>query len=71
MIYSRLSQVHHKKHKTLTSTPLIHVYVNRIKNGLVFKIKDGYKLELQTPEAMRLFGSPKKSIDKTKTEKKY
>ena len=31
-----------------------------------FKIKDGCKLELQTPETMELFGSIKKSIDKTK-----
>ena len=30
------------------------------------KIKDGYKLELQTPKAMKLFGSAKKIIDKTK-----
>ena len=31
------------------------------------KIKDGYKLELQTPETMKLklFGSAKKLIDKT------
>ena len=28
--------------------------------------KDGYKLELQTPESMKLFGSSKKLIDKTK-----
>ena len=32
----------------------------------MFKIKDGYKLELQTSETMKLFGSTKKSIDKTK-----
>ena len=32
----------------------------------MFKIKDGYKLELQTPEAMKLFGSTKKLIDKKK-----
>ena len=37
-----------------------------INNRLVFKIKDGYKLELQTPETMILFGSTKKLIDKTK-----
>ena len=30
----------------------------------MFKIKDGYKLELQTPETMKLFGSTKKLIDK-------
>ena len=32
----------------------------------VFKIKDGYKLELQTPETVKLFDSIKKLIDKTK-----
>ena len=32
----------------------------------MFTIKDGYKLELQTPESMKLFGSTKKLIDKTK-----
>ena len=37
-----------------------------INNRLVFKIKDGYKLELQMPEAMILFGSTKKLINKTK-----
>ena len=31
----------------------------------MFKIKDGYKLELQTPETMKLFSSTKKLIDKT------
>ena len=31
----------------------------------MFKIKDDYKLELQTPETFRLFGSTKKLIDKT------
>ena len=39
-----------KKHETLTAIPPIHVYINRINNRLVFKIKDGYKLGLQTPE---------------------
>ena len=32
----------------------------------MFKIKDGYKLELKTPETMKLLGSTKKLIDKTK-----
>ena len=53
-----------KKHETLTKIPLIHVYINIINNRLVFKIKDGYKLELQTPETMKLFGSTKKLIGK-------
>ena len=38
-----------KNHETLTIIPPIHVYINRINNRLAFKIKDGYKLELQTP----------------------
>ena len=36
----------------------------------MFKIKDGYKLELQTPEKMKLFGSTKTLIDKTKNGEK-
>ena len=32
----------------------------------MFKIKDGYKLEVQTPETMKLFGSTKKLMVKTK-----
>ena len=48
-----------KKHETLPRIPPIHFYINRINNRLVFKIKDGYKLELQMPETMKLFGSTK------------
>ena len=33
----------------------------------MFKIKDGYKLELKMPETIKLFGSTKKSIGKTKS----
>ena len=50
-----------KKHETLSTKSPIHIYINRINNKLVFKIKDGYKLELQTDETMKLFGSTKKS----------
>ena len=53
-----------KRHETI---PPIHVYINRINNRLVLKIKHGYKLELQTPETMKLFGNSKKLIDKSKT----
>ena len=34
-----------------------------------FEIKDRYKLELQTPETMKFFGSTKKLIDRTKNGK--
>ena len=32
----------------------------------MFTTKDGFNLELQTPETMKLFGSTKKLIDNTK-----
>ena len=42
------------------------MHVNRIKNIIVFKIKTGYKLELLTPETMKLSESTKKDVDKDK-----
>ena len=35
-----------KKHETLANNPHVQIYVNKIKNRIVFKIKTGYKLEL-------------------------
>ena len=55
-----------EKHETLTIISPLHVYITRINKRLVFKINDRYKLELQTPETMKLFGSTKKLLDKTK-----
>ena len=54
-----------KKLETLSANPLINIYNNRINYRIVFKINDGYKLELQTPETMKLFSSTKKLIGKT------
>ena len=55
-----------KKYETLTENPPVQIYVNKIKNRIVFKIKTGYKLELLTPETMKLLGSTKKDVDKDK-----
>ena len=55
-----------KKHETLTENPPVQIYVNKIKNRIIFKIKTGYKLELLTPETMKLLGSTKKDVDKDK-----
>ena len=57
--YSRLYSVYHIKHGRLPTNPPIHIYINRINNRLVFKTKDGYKLELQKYENMKLTGSTK------------
>ena len=42
------------------------MYVNKMKNRIVFKIKTGYKLEFLTKEAMQLLGSSKKHINQNK-----
>ena len=55
-----------KKHETLAKNPPIEIYPNKIKNGIVFKIRAAYKFELLTPETMKLLGSTKKDIDKDK-----
>ena len=44
----------------------IQVYRNKIKNRIVFKLKTGFKLELLSPETMKLLGSTKKDADKDK-----
>ena len=55
-----------KKHVIINDNPSIKIYSNKIKNRIVFKIKNGYKLELLTPETMKLLGSTKKVVDKDK-----
>ena len=55
-----------KKHETIADNPPVQIYVNKIKNRIVFKIKTGYKLELLSEETMQLLGSSKNVIDKNK-----
>ena len=52
-----------KKHETLTDNPSLKIYSNKIKNRIAFKIKNDYKLELLTPETMKLLGSTRKVVD--------
>ena len=56
-----------KKQETLTENPPVQIYLNKIKNRVVFKIKAGCKLELLTPETMKLLESTKKMLIKIKT----
>ena len=53
-----------KKHETITNNPAVRIYVNKIM--IVFKIKTGYKLELSSPEAIKLLRSTKKDVDQDK-----
>ena len=74
------SECNNKKFKISAQTwndefdenPLVQIYVNKIKNRIVFKIKTGYKLESLIPETMKLLGSAKrKMLIKIKIEKMY
>ena len=44
----------------------MQIYVNKIKNRIVFKIKTSYKLELLSPETMKLLRSIKKYVNQGK-----
>ena len=55
-----------KKHSENVDNPSIKIYVNKIENIIIFKIKNGYYLELLTPEAMKLLGSTERKITKDK-----
>ena len=55
-----------KKHETIANNPPVQIYVNKSKNKIVFKMKRGYKLELLSPETMKLLGSTKKDLDQDK-----
>ena len=55
-----------KKHSESVDNPSIRMYINRIENRVTFKIKNGYYLELLTPETMKLLGSTESKINKDK-----
>ena len=55
-----------KKHWEDIDKPSVQIYVNKIENRVTFKIKNGYSLELLTPETMKLLGSTKNKITKDK-----
>ena len=55
-----------KKHSENVDNPSIRIYVNKFENRMVFKIKNGYYLELLTPETKQLLGSTESKINKNK-----
>ena len=44
----------------------VKIYVEKIENRITFKIKNGFSLELLTPETMKLLGSTENKITKDK-----
>ena len=55
-----------KNHGENTDKPLVQIYANKNENRVTFKIKDGYILELLTPETIKLLRSTKNKITKDK-----
>ena len=55
-----------KKYNENFDNPSIRIYVNKIENRITVKIKNGYYLELLTPETMKLLGSTESKITKDK-----
>ena len=55
-----------KKHETIADNLPVQIYVNKIKNRIVFKTKPGHKVELFTEETTQLLGSSKKVVDQNK-----
>ena len=51
-----------KKHSESVDNPSIRIYANKIQNRITFKIKNGYYLELLTPETMKLLGRTENKI---------
>ena len=65
-VFKIILNIFKKKHCESVDNPSIRMYINRIKNRITFKIKNGYYLELLTPEAMKLLGSTESKITKDK-----
>ena len=55
-----------KIHENIGENAPILIYANTINNRIVFKIKNGYKLELLSKETMKLLGSTKDTTDADK-----
>ena len=55
-----------KKHSENVDNPSIKIFVSKIENRVTFKIKNGYYLELLTPETMKLLGITESKITKDK-----
>ena len=58
-----------KKHETIADNRPLQIFVKKIKNRIVFKIKTSYKLELLSKETMQLLGSSKNMLIKIKMKK--
>ena len=56
-----------KKHGENIDKPSVMIYINKIENRITLNIKNGYSLELLTPEAVKLLRSTENKIIKDKS----
>ena len=55
-----------KKHGENINNPSVKIYINKTENRITFRIKNGYSLELLTPETRKLLGITENKITKQK-----
>ena len=55
-----------EKHGENIDEPSVQIYVNKMENRIILKIKNGYSLELLTPKTMKLLGNTKNKITENK-----
>ena len=60
-----------KKQSENVNNPSIKIYINKIENSVTFKTKNGYYVELLTPETMKLLGSTESETNKEKMVKMF
>ena len=60
-----------KKHSESVDNPPIEIFVGRNENRISLKIKNGYYLELLTPETMKLLGSTESKITAEKNGENF
>ena len=62
-----MDYIQYQTFKIFLSTLLKKQIIEKtVKNTIIFKIKPGYKIELLSPETMKLLGKSKKDVDKDK-----
>ena len=66
ILYQTLTIYILKKHGENIDNPSVKISINKTENRITFRIKNGYSLELLTPETRKLLGSTENKITKYK-----
>ena len=70
-IFKIILSIFKKKHGEDIDKPSVQIYVNKIKNRVTFKIKNGYSFEFLTPETMKLLGITENKVTKDKNGENF